>query len=80
MHLLHIIEDSHKYREPIASGLGKKAIVTNREFLQAPSLIGLVTVVTVALSVTAQQAIHPLQGEIHIFPCRKAWKVRRSLL
>jgi hypothetical protein len=43
-HSLHIIKDSHKYRRPIASGLGKKAIVTNREFLQARSLLGLVTV------------------------------------
>ena len=25
MHLLHIIEDSHKYREPIASGAGKES-------------------------------------------------------
>jgi hypothetical protein len=68
MHLLHIIEDSHKYREPIASGLGKKAIVTNREFLQAPSLIGLVTVVTVALLVTAQPAIHVLHRDMCPFP------------
>jgi hypothetical protein len=43
MHPLHIIKDSHKYREPMASGLGEKAIITNREFLLSRR-IGLVTV------------------------------------
>ena len=38
-----IIKDSHKYREPMASGLGEKAIITNREFLLSRR-IGLVTV------------------------------------
>ena len=42
-HSLHIIKDSHKYRGPIASGLGKKAIVTNRGFLE-PRRIGIVTI------------------------------------
>ena len=38
-----IIKDSHKYREPMASGLREKAIITNREFLLSRR-IGLVTV------------------------------------
>jgi hypothetical protein len=40
-----------------------QAIVTNQEFLQARSLLRVVTVVTVALLVTAQRAIHVLHRE-----------------